>query len=79
MERKEEVRAATGGKINILPGQFVLAVKHKGTGEVVLRARFVIGGQRDKQKQDIVHNASANKAQSVRLLLALEASLGFDV
>lgn len=79
MAVEEEERVANGGKLNTLPGRFALAVKHKDIGDIVFRARFVIGGQTDKQKEDIVHKASATRAQLVRPLLAFAASLGFDV
>lgn len=40
-------RQKVDGKLNVMPEKFVLALKHKDTGEPVLRARFVIDRHRD--------------------------------
>lgn len=37
-----------GTKPNTIPSHFVLALKHSETGDVKYKARFVLGGQRDK-------------------------------
>lgn len=41
---------------NVLPGRFVLAVK-TNDGVIKHKARFVIGGHRDKMKRMIVHSS----------------------
>jgi hypothetical protein len=61
---------------NIVPGRFVLAIKNPGTDKEFLKARFVLGGHRDLEKRSIVHNSTTIKQSSVRLLLALTATLG---
>jgi Reverse transcriptase (RNA-dependent DNA polymerase) len=63
----------------IVPGRFVLAIKNPGTDKEFLKARFVLGGHQDREKRSIVHNSTAIKQSSVRLLLALTATLGFNV
>lgn len=64
---------------NVLPGRFVLAIKSSIDGEVKFKARYVIGGHRDKLKHMMVHSATTLQPQSIRLLLALANIHGFDV
>ena len=64
---------------NIIPCRFVLAIKHSDTGETKHKARFVLGGHRDKDKNSIVHNTVNIKQSSIRLIMALATILGFDV
>ena len=63
---------------NVLPGRFVLAVKSTEDGEVKFKARYVIGGQRDKLKGFMVHTSQTLQPSSVRLLLALAELHGFS-
>lgn len=58
---------------------FVFALKHAETGDVKYKARFVLGGHRDKEKSRMVHTASTLSHSSVRLILALAAIFGFSV
>lgn len=69
----------TGPNPNIVPCRFFLCLKHSETGEVKYKARFVLGGHRDKDKNFVVHNTTNIKASSVRLIMALATILGFDV
>ena len=62
---------------NVLPGRFVLAVKSTEDGRVRFKARYVIGGYRDKLKGFKVHNSQTLQPSSVRLLLALAELHGF--
>lgn len=64
---------------NLLPGRFVLAIKSKSTGEILFKARYVIGGHRDKYKALIVHASCTIQPSSIRLLLALAKMLDFDI
>lgn len=64
---------------NVLPGRFVLSIKTTEDGEVKYKARFVIGGHRDKQKHLMVHKSATLQLQSTRLLLALACANDFDV
>jgi hypothetical protein len=64
---------------NVLPARFVLAIKNGGTDQEILKARFVLGGHKDRDKMNLVHNATTLKQSSVRLLLALSAVLGFEL
>ena len=64
---------------NVLPGRFVLAIKSDRGGPTKWKARFVVGGHRDKFKKLMVHTSQALQTGSVRLILALAAVLSFDV
>lgn len=64
---------------NVLPGRFVLAIKSTEDGQVKFKARYVIGGHRDRMKAYMVHNATTLQPQSIRLLLALAAIHDFDI
>ena len=55
---------------NVLPGRFILAIKSTEDGEINYKARFVIGGHRDKMKHLMVHNSATLQPQSIRLFLA---------
>ena len=64
---------------NVLPGRFVLAIKSTDDGKINYKARYVIGGHRDKYKAFMVHSTSTMQPQSIRLLLALAAVFEFDI
>ena len=65
--------------VNVLPGRFELALKSTEDGEIKHKARYVIGGHRDKHKDFMVHSTTILQPQSIRLLLALASMFGFDV
>lgn len=73
------VRPDTDEKLNILPSRFVLAIKNTAEGKEILKARFVIGGHRDRSKDKLVHVSNTVRKDSVRMLLSLASILGFDV
>ena len=64
---------------NVLPGRFVPNIKSTEDGEAKFKARFVIGGHRDRLKHMMVHSTTTLQPQSIRLLLALAAIHGFNV
>ena len=64
---------------NILPARFVLAIKTSADGRIRYKARYVIGGHRDKLKQYIVHDSQTVHASSIRILVAIAAIFGFIV
>ena len=64
---------------NIFPGRFVLAIKSTDDGKIKYKARYVIGGHRDKYKDFMVHSNSTLQPQSIRLLGALAAVIDFDI
>ena len=64
---------------NVLPGCFFLAIKSTEDRQVKFKARYVIGGHRDRMKALMVHSAATLHPQSIRRLLALAAIHGFDI
>ena len=64
---------------NILPGRFALGFKSTEGGKMKYKARYVIGGHRDRFKEMMVHSAATQQPQSIRLLLALARIFGFDI
>ena len=48
-------------------------------GQVMFKARYVIGGHRNRMKDMMVHSATSLQPQSIRLLLALAAMFGFNI
>ena len=64
---------------NILPGRFLLSLKSTEDNNVKYKARYVIGGHRDRLKHMMVHSTSTLQPSSIRLLLALAIVHGFDI
>ena len=64
---------------NSLTARFVLAIKSTADGRYKYKARYVIGGHRDKLKHYMVHGAQTLQASSARLLLALASSFNFEL
>ena len=64
---------------NILPGRFVLAIKSTEEGQEKYKARFVMGGHRDKVKNLLVHNLCTLQPQSIRTLLAIALCRGYGI
>lgn len=64
---------------NILPERFVLALKSTMDGKIKHNARFVIGGHHDKLKHLMVHSIHTLQPQSIRRILGLAVTFGFDI
>ena len=64
---------------NLLKGRFVLAIKDPGTKDQRFKARFVIQGHKDQEKQNMVTEAPTVLRHSVRLLLSLASMLDLEV
>ena len=64
---------------NVSGGRFVLAVKNPGTDKEVYKARFVVRGHTDSEKDMLIHNSTTLRQASVRLLIALAAMFGFRI
>jgi Reverse transcriptase (RNA-dependent DNA polymerase) len=65
-------------KHNVVPSRYVLSIKKNG-GTDVLKARLVLGGHRDRDRNQLVHRSTTLKQQGVRVLLAVAAIFSFDV
>ena len=64
---------------NVLGGRFVLSIKNKDTQEEAYKARFVVQGHTDAEKNLLVHSSPNLKQSSIRLLLAQAATFGFQI
>lgn len=64
---------------NVLTGRFVLCIKSTPDGNIKHKARFVIGGHRDKLKNLMVHTTQTLQPSSIRLLLTTAAMFNFDI
>lgn len=64
---------------NIMDGRFVLAVKNKDTGAEIFKARYVVQGHTDKDKNLLVHSSTNLRQSSIRTITALAAIFGFRV
>lgn len=63
---------------SVLPCKLVWAVKEGAGGMDVYKARFVVGGHRDKYKVYLVHYTQKVQPSSTRLLLAIADMFSFD-
>jgi Reverse transcriptase (RNA-dependent DNA polymerase) len=64
---------------NKMRGRFVLTIKHKGTNEEVLKARFVAQGFCDSEKSTLVHTAVLARQASTRVVVSLARAFGWDI
>lgn len=72
---KEEVPEGS----NVLSGRFVITIKNVETDEPIYKARFVVQGHKDMEKNRLVHNSTTMKQSSTRTLTALAAVFGLRV
>ena len=73
------IRQELPADANIVPSRYVLAIKHGESGQTRLKARFVIGGHRDRQRQQLVHDSPTVRPESTRMLVALATILGLPL
>ena len=64
---------------NILGGRFVLAIKNPDTDEVIYKARFVVQGHKDKDKDLLIHDSPTISVSSIRILIAIAGIFGFRI
>lgn len=56
-----------------------MTIKDGGTNRKVWKARFVVQGHRDKMKNSLVHDILVSRQYSVKILVELASSLGFQI
>lgn len=61
---------------NVLGGRFVLAIMNADTDDEVYKARFVVQGHTDVEKNILVHNSTNLRQGSIRVLVAIAAIFG---
>ena len=64
---------------NIMGGRFVLTLKDVGTDKPFFKARYVVQGHRDKDKDYLVHDSTTLHQHSTKLILSLAAIFGFRI
>ncbi len=64
---------------NIISGSFVTAIKEVETGKLIFKARFVAHGHLDAEKQNLFRDLTNVCQRAARLLIVLDAIMGFDV
>lgn len=64
---------------NILPSRSVLALKHSKDRTKIYRARFVVGGHKDCERENVVHRAKMLNQSPVRMLPAIASIFGFNM
>ena len=67
-----------GHNLNVILSRFVLTIK-ENDGITKYKARFVLGGHKDRDKNRIVHNSTTLRHSSVRVWMALATIMGFDI
>lgn len=50
---------------NVLSGRFVMTIKSTENDELELKARFVVGGYRDKIKNLVIHSSQTSQTSSI--------------
>ena len=64
---------------NVLGGRMIMAIKNPDTELERYKARFVVQGHRDKEKDILIHTSKTVKYRSKRLMCAIAAILGFNI
>ena len=64
---------------NVMGGRFVLAIKDADTDKPTYKARFVVQGHRDRDKDLLVHTSSALRQNSLKILVSIAAMFGFPI
>lgn len=64
---------------NVLPGRFVIGLKSTEDGKEKFKARYIIGGHRDRHKAFMAHTSQTLQPASIRLMLAFASTFDFEV
>ena len=73
------MRAGTPPNVIVRTARFLLANKHKITGEVRFKARYAVGGHRDRLKPFLRHGLQTLQLIRTRVLLTVAAKLNFKI
>lgn len=58
---------------------FVITIKNAETDKPVFKARYVIHGNRDREKDTLVHSSPTVRQSSVKMIVALASIMGFRI
>ncbi|MEM1283154.1 MAG: reverse transcriptase domain-containing protein [Chlamydiota bacterium] len=64
---------------NVLTSHFVITIKDVETNQPIFKARYVIHGHKDKEKDFLVHNTTNIQQSSIRTIVCLAAVMGFMI
>lgn len=64
---------------NLITGSFVITIKDVETDSPIFKARFVAHGNRDRDKDTLLHDSTTVRNSSVRMLIVLAEVMGFNV
>ena len=64
---------------NVLGGRFVLSIKNMNTDKEIYKARFVVQGHKDLDKNYLVYSSSNLKQSSIRIILSIASLFRFHV
>lgn len=64
---------------NVMGGRFVLTLKNVGTPEETAKARCIAQGYSDREKPYLIHDVSALRPASIRLISSLAATLRMHI
>ncbi len=73
MVLEEDVREGA----DMITGSFIATTKDVETDNPIFKSRFVAHGNRDSEKDELVHDSTTARQISVRLLVAMAAIMGF--
>lgn len=73
------MRQEVGQGANILGDRFVLLIKNKDTDKEMFKARYVVQGHLDWDKNMLVHNSTNVGQKDVWLLISIATIFGFEI
>ena len=76
---RRRLRTSVPPHANVLGGRMVKVIKRVNTADASAKARFVAQGNTDKAKAFVVHNLSALRQSSTKILVSTSAVLGFRI
>ena len=71
--------SSLGKEANVMGSRFALSLKHTGTEQEVAKDRLVVKGHKDKDKFNVLHDATTLHQRSTRLIVCIAGMFGFDV
>ena len=64
---------------NILGGRIILAIKNPNTPTERYKARFIVQGHKDREKEFLIHTSKTIRYKNIRLILTISAAMNFEV
>ena len=64
---------------NVLNARFVLSIKTDGPDKELRKARFVVQGHTDRDKNSLVHDISVARHYAIKMLIGIAEVFGFQI